>query len=291
MSTRDTKMDLTSIYNTVYNRTKDGLKQDWDTYLADRSVHEEIDDTARSYANTLGRRVQTIYQHQEPIIVNGVMHPTQSTLYENTFLRNLCNEWRYASRRYSKSPEAIVQFFKNNLDRLRTEHRFELHRIGSERYYKPEALDWSKEKLARLLGRYQAMIDTMEYVTDSGREAVQSENPFPDVQKRTQIMLLLMLFSSEHGWYIPERSDDDDKKAVYPFIQERLAELAARLAGSEDTSKYKQAVKDVLIVYKKEGSTPVLKKTKSLVDILTNGSDSRLAQFIQGELDLLNEAL
>lgn len=161
-------------YTDAYNNTSGAIRERWEAFKTDQLQHQELESVANQFLKMISRDIDALYSdfiHDE---IDGVLHPSQGRHRENQFLKKLCFDWRSASVRYQKSPEPVVQFFNSELDRHRRLCRIEMIGKDLQWVYMPEALNWSEDQLACLLGQYLAnikMLDELNEILECARAA------------------------------------------------------------------------------------------------------------------------
>lgn len=172
-------------YTDAYNITSGAIRERWEAFKTDQLQHQELDSVANQFLHMISREIDALYSdfiHDE---IDGIVHPSKGRHRENQFLKKLCDDWRYASDRYQKSPEPVVQFFSAVLDSHRRECRIEMIGKDLQWVYMPEALDWSEGQLACLLGQYLAKIKLLDELNEIRDRALATRLPLHAIDGST----------------------------------------------------------------------------------------------------------
>jgi hypothetical protein len=159
-------MTAVESYKQAFTETSDAFRKGWAEFRDDNQQHQEIESLANEFLHKISSKIDSLFSEFTPETTNGIVHPSRGQRIENPFIRELCNRWKYAAKRYQKSPEPIVQFLDSTLDSLRREYQIEMFAIDQQQIFQPEALEWSESQLAGLLGQFLALDTLLDELRD-----------------------------------------------------------------------------------------------------------------------------
>jgi len=288
---------LTELFESFEKQQYDLEMGAWHERHQERSKHEEIDDTSRTFIGELVKRRDSIWCQSTSILLRGRVTRQTEHVY-CPYLKYLCNHLAAALDRYAKSPDKVEQYLKFYKEEFISEAITEAEVSPSINSYLPDAINYEDSRIASILGTYAGYERCRITVADLGRSsdpvsllsATHPAAPDAITQFRTQAMLAMLLISHTYGVYIPHRDERGRKPVRILFNQTRLANILMKIARQNENEPYVQAIKDIVAGWGELSNRMLLTKVQAISNYLCDGiSEDDFQDFVKAELDALSE--